>query len=201
VLFSQPPLLTFPLYFLASVVTPSFIVKSTDLGGRIYKQSTQDLFSCLWAAPLRVVFPVLSIYLQSWWLYFSLHLKKILLCICTIFHSLSCPLSTSKNDTTTSPSKSSLFSKLQSSSLLLHLFPHLSPPNPGTLTLIYSQSPSTHSRPRHLTRQAASANQGGRGMSPPNMDLFKPPASWCTCAALTMVVAYFQVYEEVRCKS
>jgi hypothetical protein len=35
-------------------------------------------------------------------------------------------------------------------------------------------------------------------MSPPNMD---SPVSWCTCAALTMVVAYFQVYEEVRCKS
>ena len=78
---------------------------------------------------------------------------------------------------------------------------HLSPPNPGPLTIIYSQSPSTHSRLRHLTRHAASANQGGRGMSPPNMDLFKPPASWCTCAALTMVMAYFQVYEEVRCKS
>jgi hypothetical protein len=72
---------------------------------------------------------------------------------------LSCPLSTSKNDTTTSPSNSSLFSKLQSSSLSLHLFPHLSPPNPGPLTLIYSQSPSTHSRPCHLTRHAASANQ------------------------------------------
>jgi hypothetical protein len=27
-------------------------------------------------------------------------------------------------------------------------------------------------------------------------------ASWCSCAVLTMdVVAYFQVYEEVRCKS
>jgi hypothetical protein len=114
---------------------------------------------------------------------------------------LSHPLSTSKNDTTTSSSNSSLFSKLQSSSFSLHLFPHLSPPSPRPLTLIYSQSPSTHSRPCHLTRHAASANQGGRGMSPPNMDLFKPPASWCTCAALTMVVAYFQVYEEVRCKS
>jgi hypothetical protein len=67
--------------------------------------------------------------------------------------------------------------------------------------LIYSQPPSTHDRPRHLTRHAASANQGCRGMSPPNMDLFTPPASWCTCAALTMVVAYFRVYEEVRCKS
>jgi hypothetical protein len=108
-------------------------------------------------------------------------------------HSVSCLLSTSKNDTTTSPSNSSLFSKLQSSSLSLHLFPHLPPPNPRSLTLIYSQSPSTHSRPHHLTRHAASANQGGRGISPPNMDLFKPPASWCTCAALTMVVAYFQV--------
>ena len=26
-------------------------------------------------------------------------------------------------------------------------------------------------------------------------------ASWCTCAVLTMDAAYFQVYEEVRCKS
>jgi hypothetical protein len=26
-------------------------------------------------------------------------------------------------------------------------------------------------------------------------------ASWCTCAVLTMDTAYFQVYEEVRCKS
>jgi hypothetical protein len=74
-------------------------------------------------------------------------------------------------------------------------------PNPGPLTLIYSQPPSTQGRPRHLTRHAALANQGSRGMSPPNMDLFTLPASWCTCAALTMVVAYFQVYEEVRCKS
>jgi hypothetical protein len=68
------------------------------------------------------------------------------------------------------------------------------PRTPGLSLLYTSQSPSTHSRPCHLTRHAASANQGGRSMSPPNMDLFKPPASWCTCAALTMVVAYFQVY-------
>ena len=26
-------------------------------------------------------------------------------------------------------------------------------------------------------------------------------ASWCACTALTMDVAYFRVYEEVRCKS
>ena len=44
----------------------------------------------------------------------------------------------------------------------------ISPPNPGPLTLLYSQFPSTHSRPRHLTRHAASANQGSRGKSPPN---------------------------------
>ncbi|EDL07822.1 mCG66665, partial [Mus musculus] len=68
------------------------------------------------------------------------------------------------------------------------------------LIAVYSANFRLHLS-RHLTRHAASANQGGRGMSPPNMDLFKPPASWCTCAALTMVVAYFQVYEEVRCKS
>jgi hypothetical protein len=74
---------------------------------------------------------------------------------------------------------------------------------PGTQRglFIYSQPPSTHGRPCHLTRHAASANQDGRGMSPPNMDLFILPASWCTCAALTMLMAYFQVYEEVRCKS
>jgi hypothetical protein len=54
--------------------------------------------------------------------------------------SVSRPLSTSKNDRTTSPSNSSLFSKLQSSSLSLHLFPHLSPPTPG-LSLLYTLSP------------------------------------------------------------
>jgi hypothetical protein len=43
----------------------------------------------------------------------------------------------------------------------------ISPPNPGPLTLLYSQFSSTHSRPRHLTRHAASANQGSRGISPP----------------------------------
>jgi hypothetical protein len=42
----------------------------------------------------------------------------------------------------------------------------ISPPNPEPLTLLYSQFPSTHSRPRHLTRHAASANQGSRGKSP-----------------------------------
>ena len=42
----------------------------------------------------------------------------------------------------------------------------ISPPNPGPLTLLYSQFPSTHSRPRHLTRYATSANQGSRGISP-----------------------------------
>ena len=35
-----------------------------------------------------------------------------------------------------------------------------SPLNPGPFTLIYSQPPSTHGRPCHLTRHAASANQG-----------------------------------------
>jgi hypothetical protein len=103
-------------------------------------------------------------------------------------HPLSRPLSTSKNDTTTSSSNSSLFSKLQSSSLASSF----SPLNPGPLTLIYSQSPFTHGRPHHLTRHTASANQGGRGASPPNMDLFTPPASWCTCAAFTMVMAIFR---------
>jgi hypothetical protein len=42
----------------------------------------------------------------------------------------------------------------------------ISPPNPGPLTLLYSQFPSTHSRPCHLTRHEASANQGSRGISP-----------------------------------
>jgi hypothetical protein len=119
----------------------------------------------------------------------------------SIIHELNscCPLQlshlllTSKNDTTTSSSNSSLFSKLQSSSL--------SPEPPGLSFLYTLSSPSTHGRPRHLTRHMASANKGSRGASPPNMDLFTPPASWCTCAVLTTVVAYFQVYEEVRCKS
>jgi hypothetical protein len=42
----------------------------------------------------------------------------------------------------------------------------ISPSNPGPLTLLYSQFPSTHSRPRHFTRHEASANQGSRGISP-----------------------------------
>jgi hypothetical protein len=54
-------------------------------------------------------------------------------------------LSTSKTNTTSSLSNSSLFSKLPSSSLSLHLFPHLSPyfispSNPG-LSLLYTLSP------------------------------------------------------------
>jgi hypothetical protein len=51
--------------------------------------------------------------------------------------TLSRLLSTSKNNTTTSSSNSSLFSKLQSSSLLLHLF---LPRTPG-LSLLYTLSP------------------------------------------------------------
>ena len=43
----------------------------------------------------------------------------------------------------------------------------ISPTNPGPLTLLYSQFPSTHNRPHHLTKHAASANQGSRGISPP----------------------------------
>jgi hypothetical protein len=66
----------------------------------------------------------------------------------------------------------------------------ISPPNPGPLTLIYSQLPSTHSRPCHVTRYAASANQGSRGHISTKMD---SPVSLYTCAALIMVVAYIQV--------
>jgi hypothetical protein len=42
------------------------------------------------------------------------------------------------------------------------------PPSDLGLSLLYTLSshPSTHSRPRHLTRHAASANQGSRGISP-----------------------------------
>jgi hypothetical protein len=59
----------------------------------------------------------------------------------------------------------------------------ISPPNPGPLTLLYSQFPSTHSRPCHLTRHAASANQGSRGISPPNWIHLNPgtPAQLSRC--------------------
>jgi hypothetical protein len=67
---------------------------------------------------------------------------------------LSCPLSTNKNDTTTSSSNSSLFSKLQSSSLSLHLFlprtPGLSLLNtlsPHPLTAGHVTSPGTQLQP------------------------------------------------------
>jgi hypothetical protein len=59
----------------------------------------------------------------------------------------------------------------------------ISPPSPGPLTLLYSQVPSTHSRPRHLTRHATSANQGSRGKSPPNWIHLYPgtPAQHSRC--------------------
>ena len=62
----------------------------------------------------------------------------------------------------------------------------ISPPNPGPLTLLYSQFPSMHSRPRHLTRHAASANQGSRGKSPPNWIHLYPgtPAQHSRCLCL-----------------
>jgi hypothetical protein len=62
----------------------------------------------------------------------------------------------------------------------------ISPPNPGPLTLLYSQFPSTHSRPRHLTRHAASANQGSRGKSPSNWIHLNPgtPAQHSRCLCL-----------------
>jgi hypothetical protein len=62
----------------------------------------------------------------------------------------------------------------------------ISPSNPGPLTLLYSQFPSTHSRPRHLTRHAASANQGSRGKSPPNWIHLNPgtPAQHSRCLCL-----------------
>jgi hypothetical protein len=70
-----------------------------------------------------------------------------------------------------------LLTAVYSATFSLHLSPSSSlSPNPGPLTLIYSQPASTHGRPRHLTRHKASANQGGRGASPPNIDLFTPPA-------------------------
>jgi hypothetical protein len=59
----------------------------------------------------------------------------------------------------------------------------ISPPNPGPLILLYSQ---LHSRPRHLTRHAASANQGSRGISPPNWIHLYPgtPAQHSRCLCL-----------------
>jgi hypothetical protein len=58
----------------------------------------------------------------------------------------------------------------------------ISPPNPGPLTLLYSQFPSTHSRPHHLTRHAASANQGSRGKSPNWIHLYPgTPAQHSRC--------------------
>jgi hypothetical protein len=62
----------------------------------------------------------------------------------------------------------------------------ISPLNPGPLTLLYSQFPSTHSRPRYLTRHAASANQGSRGKSPPNWIHLYPgtPAQLSRCLCL-----------------
>ena len=60
----------------------------------------------------------------------------------------------------------------------------ISPPNPGPLTPFILSS--THSRPRRLTRHAASANQGSRGKSPPNWIHLYPgtPAQHSRCLCL-----------------
>jgi hypothetical protein len=78
-----------------------------------------------------------------------------------------------KNDTATGSFCTRLFSPVSSCLYLPCLYLPLgyisplfiSPMNLGPLTLIYSQLPSTHSRPRHFTRHVASANQGSRGIS------------------------------------
>jgi hypothetical protein len=90
---------------------------------------------------------------------------------------MSRPLSTSKNDTTTSPSNSSLFSP-DSSCLYL-------PRTLGLSLLLYSLS-STHRRPRPLASHEASANQGSRGKSPPNWIHLYPgtPAQHSRCLYL-----------------
>jgi hypothetical protein len=56
----------------------------------------------------------------------------------------------------------------------------------GLSLLLYSQFPSTHSRPRRLTRHAASANQGSRGKSPSNWIHLYPgtPAQHSRCLCL-----------------
>ena len=60
----------------------------------------------------------------------------------------------------------------------------ISPPNPGPLTPFILSF--THSRPRRLTRHAASANQGSRGKSPPNWIHLYPgtPAQHSRCLCL-----------------
>jgi hypothetical protein len=94
-----------------------------------------------------------------------------------VVSSLSRPLSTSKNDATTSPSNSSLFSP-DSSCLYL-------PRTLGLSLLLYSLS-SKHRRPRPLASQEASANQGSRGKSPPNWIHLYPgtPAQHSRCLCL-----------------
>jgi hypothetical protein len=110
---------------------------------------------------------------------FSLHLSPS----SSLFSSsLSLPLSLS----------SSLFLSL---SLSLSLSHSLSPP----LSLLYTLSPHPLTA-GHVTSPGTRL-QPIRVAEAPNMDLFTLPVSWCTCTVLTMVMAYFQVYEEVRCKS
>ena len=72
------------------------------------------------------------------------------------------------------------------------------PPSNQGLSLLYTLS----SHPRTAGHATSPGTQlqliRAAGHVSTKMD---SPVSWCTCAALTMVVAYFQVYEEVRCKS
>ena len=74
-----------------------------------------------------------------------------------------------------------LLTAVYSASFSLHLSPSSSLSPKPWASHSHTLSPHPLMAGHHqLTRHVASANQGVRGASPPNMDLFTPPASWCT---------------------
>jgi hypothetical protein len=64
--------------------------------------------------------------------------------------------------------------------------------NPTPIAIPYITSQPHPSSPVHITAVHSPES---------SLIIWSDLASWCTCAVLTMDVAYFQVYEEVRCKS
>jgi hypothetical protein len=87
---------------------------------------------------------------------------KTKICFLILLISLARAQLARKNDAATGSFCTCLFSPVSS---CLYL-PCLYLPRTLGLSLFYTQFPSTHSRPHHLTRHAASANQGSRGISP-----------------------------------
>jgi hypothetical protein len=100
-----------------------------------------------------------------------------------------------KRATTLRSSQSSLFRNLSTS--CMNLSPEINLSRKKTTATHQIAIPYISSQPCPISPVHVTAVHWPES----SLDIWSDLASWCTCAVLTMDAAYFQVYEEVRCKS